>query len=42
MMEGGKFGSDDEDAAPNLVLPRGREEKEEKEVLHHFRYEVTM
>jgi hypothetical protein len=30
MMEGGKFGWDDEDAAPNLVLPRGWEQKEEE------------
>jgi hypothetical protein len=36
----GGFGSDDEDATRNLALPRGWEEKVEKE-LHHFRYEVT-
>jgi len=30
MMVGGKFGSDDEDAAPNLALPRGWEENEEE------------
>jgi len=30
MLEGGNFGSDDEDAAPNLALPRGSEQKEER------------
>ena len=34
MMEGGKFGSDDEDAAPNLALPRGQEENEEEEMYY--------
>ena len=42
MMEGRKFGSDDEDAVLNLEFARGREEKEEKNVLHHFRYPVTV
>lgn len=42
MMEGGKFGLYDEDAAPNLALPRGRRENEEQKILHHFRYEVTV
>jgi hypothetical protein len=42
MMEGGTFGLDYEEAALNLALPRGWQEKEEVEkVLHHFRYEVT-
>jgi len=43
MMEGGKFGSNDEDAAPNFALSTWLGgERRRKKVLHHFRYEVTV